>query len=322
MALREEVAVRAAWGLRKVRRAIAVTTEAHLALEPGRVAVPRVTALAGLMLGFVMQAGQRRGCMATAACRRLRGAVGPVGTVTTRAALAEPSVRRAGFRSVAAGAALLLVAAVVRLVAVGTSLVTQRRAGVLGLMALTASDCLITRVRLVTTGAVEVTAAHGCMLPFVATAATAEQRRRPVRQTPMATFAVSMTCVARDLLQVIGVAVSADAGVNQRDAEVVRLVTLGALDALVSGVVVRGELMAAAAAARGLLRVARARVSIVTADASSRARQLRMIGVDLGVTALTRALGAGLYVVGGVAAGAAPVCGDVCTPEHGMILVA
>lgn len=51
-------------------------------------------------------------------------------------------------------------AAAVRLVAVGTSLVTGRRADVLGLMTLAASDGLFAGVRLVTAGAVCVTVEH------------------------------------------------------------------------------------------------------------------------------------------------------------------
>lgn len=76
-----------------MRGAIFVAAQAHLTFQPRHVAMPGMTALAGLMLGFVVQTGQRRRGMTAAARGRLRDTVGPVGTVTTQAALAQLAVR-------------------------------------------------------------------------------------------------------------------------------------------------------------------------------------------------------------------------------------
>lgn len=160
------------------------------------------------------------------------------------------------------------------------------------------------------------------MLLFVATAATAQQCRWPVWQAAVATFAVLMTGIVGDLRNVIGVAVAADGRAHQRNPEIVRLVALGALGAAVGGVVAGGELMATAAATRRLFRVSGARMRIVTAHATASARQLRMVGMDVGVTALTSVLGPGLHVVRCVTADAALMRGDGSAPQHGLLLVA
>jgi hypothetical protein len=54
MALRKQVAVRATWRIRKVRLSLLVATQTHLALEPPRVSMTGVAALAGLMLRLAM----------------------------------------------------------------------------------------------------------------------------------------------------------------------------------------------------------------------------------------------------------------------------
>jgi hypothetical protein len=54
MRRRKQVTVRATWRIRKVRLSVLVATQTHLALEPARVSMTGVAALAGLMLLLAM----------------------------------------------------------------------------------------------------------------------------------------------------------------------------------------------------------------------------------------------------------------------------
>lgn len=209
MIRREQVAIGAARRVREVALAIGVARETHVAREPRLVAVPRVAALAALVLGDLMQPGQFVGLVAAATRGRLGEPLWTVRPMTPDATrTAHMAVSRRSFRRVALRACLDGLAAAVWLVTVGTLLVTGRRRRVLLLVARSAIGGARTRVRLVAARALLVPREHERALLGVAAVATSQQRLGSMWQTTVTPLTVRVPAVGRNLLHALRVTIT------------------------------------------------------------------------------------------------------------------
>ena len=179
--LREQVAVRAARGVREVLLAIGVAAEASLTRSSGWVPVTRVTALAGLVLGLRVKPWQLAQLVTAAAGRRSGHTAGAVGAVASQAARGDLAVGAALFVGVARRAGLLGGSARVRLMAVGANLMALGSALLLGLVTALTSLRLRAGMRFVTARASSVTGEYLCALRGVARVAACSERGRSMR---------------------------------------------------------------------------------------------------------------------------------------------
>lgn len=178
-----------------------------------------------------------------------------------------------------------------RLVAVGTSLVSRRRAVLLGSVTSDARFGLVTGMRLVAARALGVATVHGYVLFLVTATAAGEQRFRSVWQARMAPLAGGVPCVSSRLVHGTRVTAGAHLVLVERDGEVVRLVALHARYAGVARVIRGRELMAVAARFGSGAGVNRRRMRVVATDAAAHDAALRMIWMHGGVAALASRFG-------------------------------
>lgn len=315
----------AARAVRRVREMVAslrVAAEAARTLSAGRGAVTGVAAIAVAVLGHAMQAGELVFRVAGGTRRSAYDAAGTVRAMALIAPLRELPVSRLRFFGMAARASAFRRRTAVLVVTARARLVSRRRRPVLLRVAGLAVGADRTAVRLVTTRTALVpgmrTLVHGCMAAVAADFAPGGMVRQP-RVTRRTRGVPGQRGGTMNLLSVTR---GAELFVRAGDPKLMRRVATFAGDTTVKLLVRRRCLMATAALARNGVHGARTGMRLVAAHARAGNASLRMIGVNVRMTAGARLLRRAAHVVRCVTGAAAGMCGHARRRKHGHALVA
>jgi hypothetical protein len=319
----EQVTVRAARRVREMFSAIGVTREAHGARSSGRVSVASVAAHAVLVLGLSVQPGQRGAGVAARARGHRREPAWPVRSVARRTPGRELAVGRSGFGRVACRARDARSRAGMRLMAIRTDLVANRRRSELLHVACFALDGDAARVRFMATRAPLMPGSGVTARVSVARdARRAHDAARLVGQPLMAGLARGVTHARRRQRHFLLMAACTHGVLLQRDREMVSRVTALARDARVKVVISRCDAMTTAASTRYGTRLVVRRVWLMARHAGPVGDAFGVIGVDVRVALHAGGARVAANVVRGVAARTTGMLRDAGRGKHHDVRVA